>query len=124
MGISLKRLESQALRELSIILNRKSKNDYLKRMTITSVKLTNDLSFMTVYYTFYSGKLENYIDAIESSKSFLRSELAKSLNARKTPELIFKYDESLAYGNHIEELIHQYHEKHDEADAKNNIEEN
>lgn len=124
MGISLKRLESQALKELSIILNRKAKNNYLKKITVTSVKITNDLSFMTVYYTFYDGKLENYIDALETSKSFLKAELAKSLNARKTPDLIFKFDESLAYGNHIEELIKQYHEKHDTADSKNNIDEN
>jgi ribosome-binding factor A len=33
-------------------------------------------------------------------------ELAKKIrNVRKIPELVFKYDEALAYGNHIDQLL-------------------
>ena len=60
---------------------------------------------MTIYYTFYEGKEENYQKALEECKGYLRSELAKKLKARKMPELIFKRDSSLDYGNHIEELL-------------------
>ena len=60
MGLSLARLESNALRELSIILRQDAKNKHLSNITVTEVRITNDLSFMTVYYTFYSGKEENY----------------------------------------------------------------
>ncbi len=105
MGISLKRLESNALRELSILLRTDAKNKKLSNVTITEVRITNDLSFMTVYYTFYQGEVENYQKALEDSKGYLRSELARKLKARKMPELIFKYDESLAYGNHIDDLL-------------------
>lgn len=113
MSLAIKRLESNALRELSIILSRQAKNDYLKRITITEVRITNDLSFMTIYYTFYEGNKENYEQALAESNGYLRTALAKKLNARKMPELIFKFDESLAYGNHIEELLKEYHDKHD-----------
>ena len=105
MGISLKRLESNALRELSILLRTDAKNKKLSNVTITEVRITNDLSFMTVYYTFYQGEVENYQKVLEDSKGYLRSELARKLKARKMPELIFKYDESLAYGNHIDDLL-------------------
>lgn len=111
MGLSLKRLESLSLRELSIILSRDSKNKLLNHVTVTEVRITNDLSFMTVYYTFYSGKEEDYQEALEQSKSYLRTALASKIKARKMPELIFKKDESLEYGNHIEELLREYHEK-------------
>lgn len=60
---------------------------------------------MTIYYTFYQGKVENYQQALESCKGYLRSELAKKLKARKMPELIFKHDEALEYGNHINEIL-------------------
>ena len=113
MSLTIKRLESTALRELSIILSREAKNDILKRLTVTEVRITNDLSYMTVYYTFYTGKSEDYVKALEESNGYLRSALAKKLNARKMPELIFKFDESLAYGNHIDELLNEYHKKHD-----------
>ena len=105
MGISLKRLESNALRELSLLLRTDAKNKKLSNVTITEVRITNDLSFMTVYYTFYQGEVENYQRVLEDSKGYLRSELARKLKARKMPELIFKYDESLAYGNHIDDLL-------------------
>ena len=113
MSLSLKRMESTALRELSIILNREAKNELLKHITITEVRITNDLSYMTVYYTFYQGENADYIKVLDESNGYLRSALAKKLNARKMPELIFKLDESLAYGNHIDELLNEYHKKHD-----------
>lgn len=109
MGISLKRLESLALRELSILFRTDAKNNYLSNITVTEVRITNDLSYMTIYYTFYSGKKENYEEALNECKGYIRSELAKKLNARKMPDLIFKYDEALEYGNHIESIISTLH---------------
>lgn len=118
MSLSLKRLESTALRELSILLSRNTKNKNLNNVTITDVKITNDLSFMTVYYTFYQGKEENYQEAFENAKSYIRMELAKRIKARKMPELIFKRDSSLDYGNHINDLLKSIHE-HDKEIQEN-----
>ena len=111
MGISLQRLESLSLRELSMILRRDSNNRGLSNIGVTEVRITNDLSYMTIYYTFYNGSKEHYEQILEKSKGYLRKELAAKIKARKMPELIFKYDESLEYGNHINELIHQMNEK-------------
>ncbi len=107
MSISLERLESLSLRELSLILRKDAKNQYLSHVTVTEVRITKDLSYMTVFYTFYQGKVENYQKALNDCKGYLRSELAKKIKARKMPELIFKYDETLAYGNHIDEILNQ-----------------
>lgn len=111
MSLSLKRLESNALRELSIILSRDTKNKYLSHVTITDVRITSDLSYMTVYYTFYDGTEELYKSELEANKAYLRASLCKKLQARKMPELIFKRDISLDYGNHIDDLIKQIHDK-------------
>lgn len=105
MGITLQRLESLALRELSLLLRKDAKNNYLSNITVTEVRITKDLSYMTIYYTFYTGKIENYEKALNDCKGYLRSELAKRLKARKMPELLFKHDEALEYGNHINEII-------------------
>lgn len=122
MSLLIKRLESNALRELSILLTRDSRNQYLKEATITEVRITNDLSYMTIYYTSYIKKDKGAVaDALEESKSYLRRELAKTLNARKMPELIFKYDEALEYGNHMNEVLSKLNIKHDEDE--NNSEE-
>ena len=42
MSISLQRLESLALRELSLILRKDAKNNYLSNLTITEVRITKD----------------------------------------------------------------------------------
>ena len=118
MGISLARLESNALRELALILRQDAKNKHLSNVTVTEVRITNDLSYMTIYYTFYQGKEENYQKALEDCKGYLRSTLAKKLNARKMPELIFKRDTSLDYGNHINDLIVGIHEHDKELKDK------
>ncbi len=111
MGVSLKRLESLALRELALLLRTDAKNQKLSNITVTEVRITNDLSYMTIFYTFYEGKVENYEKALNDCKGYLRSELAKKLKARKMPELLFKYDEALAYGNRIDSILADLNKK-------------
>ena len=45
------------------------------------------------------------MQALERSKGFIRSLLAKRLTIRKVPELYFVNDTSLEYGNKIEKII-------------------
>ena len=46
-----------------------------------------------------------------ASASFIRSELARRLNLRMTPELTFIRDTSLAHGAHIASLLHKIEEE-------------
>ena len=94
-------------RELSTILLMEAKNHLLKYVSITKVTLTNDLSLATIWFSVIgqNDEIEATKKALVESKGFLRSELSKRLDIRKTPDLKFKYDESLAYGKRIEELL-------------------
>ena len=51
------------------------------------------------------------MEALERSKGFIRSLLAKRLTIRKRPELHFILDTSLEYGNKIETIIEELKEK-------------
>ena len=106
MAYRVERVEKIIERELASILF-DSSNNKLKFVSITKVALTSDLSLATVYYTVLGneGEIESTKEDLEKSKGYLRSSLAKKLDLRKTPDLRFKYDESLAYGNHISEVI-------------------
>jgi len=46
-------------------------------------------------------------EALEHAKGFLRSELSKRIRVFRTPELHFKYDESLERGMNLDNLIAQ-----------------
>ncbi len=101
----LEHLETSILRALTDIYRRDVKDSSIGFLTITEVRLTNDYSFLTVYYTILGqdNKKQAAQKALDRSKSFVRSRLAQRVKMRKMPQLVFKYDESLEYGNKIEE---------------------
>lgn len=97
------RLESNINRAMTEILRTEVKDPAVEFITITAVRLTNDLSFLTIYYTnLNKEKKDDVTKALDRSKSFIRTALGKKVQMRKLPELLFKYDESLDYGNRIE----------------------
>ena len=76
---------------------------------LTEVRITRDLSFATVFYTILSDNPEVIKVAqanLDKINKQVRKELASRVNnLRKMPELVFKYDEALAYGNKIDRIL-------------------
>lgn len=109
MSITSDRLASLIQRELASIVNINVKDKSFGYINLTEVKLTKDMSFATIYYTILSDDpkiIEKAHNAIDESKVLIRMELAKKIkNIRKIPDLLFKYDEALAYGNNIDKLL-------------------
>lgn len=109
-SIKIERLNHTYQQEISIILMREVKDEHIKFVTITGVEVTNDLSFAKIYYTVLDdSKKDEVAKALEKASPFIRSELAHRVNIRHTPELKFIYDTSIAYGDHIDELIEKIH---------------
>lgn len=107
--IKVERTNAFILRELSLILKNEVKDPQVKAVTVTAVECTNDLSLARVYVSTMEHNKRS-MAALDRSKGFIRSKLAKKLQLRKCPELQFVRDESIAYGNHIDELIAKLHE--------------
>ena len=109
MAYHVERVSKIIERELSTILLMEAKNHLLKYVSITKVALTNDLSIATIWFSVIGqdDEIEATKKALEESKGFLKSELSRRIDIRKTPDLKFKYDESLAYGKRIEELLNK-----------------
>ena len=94
-------------RAISEIIQFELKNPKIGFVTITDVQVTNDNSYAKVYVSFL-GKQERAqagLKALNQSKGYIRSELAKRLSIRKTPELTFILDHSLEQGNKIEKIL-------------------
>ena len=100
-------------RELSQILQIEVRDPKIGFCTITAVDLTNDLSIAKIYVTFLGKdyKKRNGLAALERSKGFIRSLLAKRLTIRRVPELVFLLDESLEYGNKIEGILKELNQE-------------
>lgn len=111
-NIKIERLNHAFQEEISMIIMREVKNKELKFVTITGVETTNDLSFAKVYYTVLNDdKKEEINEALQKASPFIRTKLAERVEIRHTPELKFIYDKSIAYGEHIDEIVKEIHDK-------------
>ena len=111
-SIKIERLNHTIQEVISVILMREVKDENIKFVTITGVDTTSDLSFSKVYYTVLNkDKKEETKEALEKAAPFIRKCLAEKIEVRHTPELKFIYDTSIAYGEHIDNLIEQIKQK-------------
>lgn len=102
------RVGEQMKKELSDIISSRIKDPRVGFVTITGVEVTGDLQQATIYLTVLGNdkEKEETIEGLLKAKGFIRSEVGKRIRLRKTPDLMFKFDESIDYGNRIEKLLH------------------
>lgn len=101
------RVGEQIKKELSQLIQTELKDPRIGFITVTGVDVTNDLSQAKVYLSVLGDDEQKAasLKGLEKASGFLRSELGKRIRLRHVPELIFKFDESIAYGSHIEKLL-------------------
>lgn len=112
-GIKLKKLGSQIANELSSICALEAHDSLLKKINITGCEVTNDLSFAKVFFTSLEDCDKSSVEKAlnDDTAGYLRTKIANRLELRHTPKIVFKYDESIAYGSRIENIIKEIHEK-------------
>lgn len=96
-------------RVLSTVLQRESRDPRLSKVTITDVEVSQDLQFADIYYTHIGdlSETEEIQRALERAAGFLRTELAQRTRLRRTPQLRFKFDDTLIRARRIDELLDQ-----------------
>lgn len=111
MSLRANRVGEQMKKELTEIIGRKIKDPRIGFVTVTDVAVTGDLQQATVYISVLGDEeqKENTLKGLAKAKGFIRSEIGQRIRLRKTPEIAFEFDESIAYGNRIDTLIHQIH---------------
>ena len=112
----LGRIDEEYKKEISNIINYKLKNPNVTGLiSVTKVKVTNDLKYAKVYVSILNSKnVKNTLAGLKKSAGFVRSELAKKINLRNTPELIFLLDDSMEYGAKIDTILKEILPKKEE----------
>ncbi|AMB94727.1 30S ribosome-binding factor RbfA [Aerococcus sanguinicola] len=106
----VERVAQEILREVNDILQKRVKDPRVENVTITDVDVTGDLQQATVYYSTLDkseSKREEVQKGLDKASGLIRSEVGKRLQIYKTPELSFKRDSSLEYGEHIDALLNK-----------------
>ena len=92
-------------------------------LTVTGADVSPDLKFAKIFYSVIGEHdPKETKKALKSAAPFVRSQLARRLNMRNTPEITFVFDESVERGAHMNELFRSIaSESNDDesADAKN-----
>jgi ribosome-binding factor A len=102
------RINEEVLRELSDIIRNKVKDPRIAPVTsVTSVEVAPDLKTCKIWISVLGDEEaeKKTMEGLNSSKNFIRHELARTVNLRNTPELYFHLDTSIAYGVHMSKMI-------------------
>ena len=93
--------------ELSMLLLDGVKDPRIGFVTVTEVRLTDDLKSAIIYISALGNKEQEKetLLGLTSAVGFLRREIGKRLALRYTPKLVFKSDQSLRQAHRIEQLI-------------------
>lgn len=105
MSVKIDRLNTAFVEKISEIIHNEIKDRDINMVTITDAKVTNDLSFLKVYFTSLDNDRKKVTLALNKANSFIRSKLCEKMDIRKMPEITFVYDESIDYGKKIEDII-------------------
>ncbi len=97
--------------EIADILMHKVKDPRIGFLTVTGVDLSDDLRYAKVFVSIYKDEeREATLKAIETAKGFIRRELGKRMRLKFVPELAFKLDKSIEYGDKIDRLLKEVNE--------------
>ena len=111
------RLGDQIQSELSDIVRRRLNDPRHGFFTLTGVEMTRDLRQAKVYVsTLDPNDVAATMETLERAKGFLRTELGRRIRVRHLPELLFFHDESVEYGQRIQELLREIKEKEGSSD--------
>lgn len=102
------RINGEVLKALSEIIRSELKDPRIHPMTsVVMVQVTPDLKFCKAYVSVLAGEeqAKDTLRGLKSAVGYIRTQLAKKVNLRNTPELSFVLDQSIEYGVRMSRLI-------------------
>ena len=119
-SIKNRRINDEVQRALSEIVRGSIKDPRISPLiSIVAVEVAPDRKTCKVWFSVYGDEEagRETLKGLQSASGFIRSELARTVNLRNTPELTFYNDHSIAYGTYMSHRIDEVNEM-DEAARK------
>jgi ribosome-binding factor A len=118
------RVSGQIKQVLTEILQKDVSDPRLEMVTVTSVKMTNDLRIARIYFTMAGSKrtAKDAIAGFKSAQKYIKRHLGDQLGLRYMPNIEFYYDDTFDHASQINALLKAVL-KNDETDNRENQEE-
>ena len=96
--------------ELSLLLLQKVRDERLSQVTISNVQMSPDLKRAKVFFLVPKGASSaRALKGMERARGFFRSSIARAMNLRYTPDLVFFYDHQNEEIERLDEIFAQIH---------------
>lgn len=114
------RINEELKKEISHIISYELKNPNVTGLiSVTKAKVTPDLKYAKIYVSILNAKNEEEtLEGLKQSSGFIRSQIAKRINLRITPELVFERDDSIEYGAKIDSILRELKNEETSEDGK------
>jgi ribosome-binding factor A len=112
--------------EISQIVLREMKDPRIGFVSVTDVEVSGDLRHAKVFVSVYGTdkEKEETLSGLQQAQGFVRKLVGERVKIHHTPEVIFRYDDSIENGVHISKIIKDLKEsgeiKESDSDAKKN----
>ncbi len=105
------RVADQIRGELATLLAREVHDPGIGFITLTRVQVSPDLQLARVHYTVLGDQKAQAgsARALERAAPFLRRQIGARLRLKRSPELRFLYDDSVAGQDRIEQILNELH---------------
>jgi len=101
-----KRVAEAIKNELSVVLLREVADPRLSEVSFSQVEVSPDLKYAKINFVMPSGgDSKKALNALKKARGFFRSRLAKAMNLRHTPDLVFHFDRVNEDVDRMEELF-------------------
>lgn len=111
----VERVAEQIREEVSQILATEVADPGVGLVTVTRVKVTPDLSLARVYWTTMGdvAQRKQTTKALTRATGFVRHLLSARLTLRRSPEVQFLFDRSVAAQDRVEQILHELKQEED-----------
>ena len=109
MANQQKRIKALIDKNIRDILQFELKNE-VGFLTVTSVDVSDDYSFVRIYVSFFTNPNENF-KKLSRAKGFVKSSLAKKISLRRSPEIQFILDDGFFKEQRIEKILKKEEEE-------------
>jgi ribosome-binding factor A len=111
-------IEKRIQQRIARILLHEMKDPRIGFVTITGVEISGDLSVAKVRWSVYDPTERTRTESLfRHAHGFLRTEVARDLQLRSAPQLVFEFDEGIARAERIEEILRKVLPRPDAAAA-------
>jgi ribosome-binding factor A len=110
--------------ELAVLLARKVRDPGVRFVTITHVRMSQDLEQARVFYTALvdAPARRGVARALDRAAPFLRRHLGERLRLRHVPELAFTYDETAVRQDRVAQVLEELRTQPPAEDPQDGVE--